>query len=120
MLTRPFKRKLAENAHGAGFVGYAANAFVCQAVLAGLKSVPAFTPTLISFVASAIKKLVAFCSLEVRAIVVPFIMIHCVADQLLEAEKFPLASASLVVALIFADEAFPVIVKIRYDASDAL
>ena len=99
-------------------MGYAANAFVCQAVLAGLKSVSAFTPILMSCVASAIKKLVAFASLVVRETAVPFIMTQWLALQVPEAEKFPLESASRVVALIFAEVAFPSIVKTRYVAFD--
>ena len=105
---------LLKNAPGAaGIEGNGAKVFVCQDVLPGLKSDPAFTPKLMSFVASAIKKLVAFASLLVRETVVPFIMTQWLALQVPEAEKFPLESASRVVALIFAEVAFPVIVKTR-------
>ena len=93
--------------------GYGAKAFVCQGVLPGLKSDPEAIPKLISFVASAIKKLVASVTLAVRETEVPFIITHWLAFQLPEVEKFPPESTSLSVALIFAEVAFPVIVKTR-------
>ena len=107
---------LLKNATGAESPeGYGAKAFVCQGVLPGLKSDPEAIPKLISFVASAIKKLVAFVSLVVRETEVPFIMTHWLGLtlQLPEVEKFPPESTSLSVALILAAVAFPVIVKIR-------
>ena len=93
--------------------GYGAKAFVCQGVLPGLKSDPEAISKLISFEASAIKKLVAFVSLVVRETEVPFIMTQWIAFQVPDVEKFPLESTSRSVALIFAEVAFPVIVKTR-------
>ena len=105
---------LLENAPGAdGTEGNGAKAFVCQGVLPGLKSDPEAISKLISFVASAIKKLVAFVSLVVRETEVPFIITHWLAFQVTEVEKFPPESTSLSVALIFAEVAFPVMVKTR-------
>ena len=105
---------LLKNAPGAdGTEGYGAKAFVCQSVLPGLKSDPEAISKLISFEASAIKKLVAFVSLVVRETEVPFIMTQWLALHVPEVEKFPLESTSLSVALIFAELAFPVIVKTR-------
>jgi len=107
---------LLKNAPGAdGTEGNGAKALVCQGVLPGLKSDPEAISKLISFVASAMKKLVAFVSLAVRETEVPFIMTHWLGLtlQLPEVEKFPPESTSLSVALIFAELAFPVIVKTR-------
>ena len=105
---------LLKNAPGAaGNEGHGAKAFVCQGVLPGLKSDPEAISKLMSFVASAIKKLVAFVSLAVRETEVPFIMTQWLGPQVPEVEKFPPESTSRVVALIFAAEAFPVIVKTR-------
>ena len=109
-----FNNGLLANAPGAaGTEGNGAKAFVCQGVLPGLKSDPAAISKLMSFVASAIKKLVALVSLVVRETEVPFIMTQWAGFQVPEVEKLPLVSASRVVALIFAEVAFPVIVKTR-------
>ena len=106
---------LANAAGGAGTEGNGAKALVCQGVLPGLKSDPEAISKLISFVASAIKKLVAFDWLVVRETEVPFIMTHWLwlALQVPDVEKFPLESTSLSLALILAEVAFPVIVKTR-------
>ena len=109
-----FNNGLLKNAPGAaGNEGNGAKAFICQGVLPGLKSDPEAISKLISFVASAIKKLVASSALAVRETEVPFIMSQWLGPQVPEVEKFPPESTSLSVALILAAVAFPVIVKIR-------
>ena len=102
---------LSVKVHGAGAVGFPANVFVCHDVLAGLKSDPDAISKLMSLVAFATKKLVAFASLVVSETEVPFIEIHWLEFQFPEAEKVPFDSVRRVDALIFVDVAFPTNVK---------